>query len=406
MGMLGPDHFERLDATDPLGHLRERFRLPTGRVYLDGNSLGPLPFHVPEVVRRTVEDEWGVDLIASWNENGWWDLPRRVGDRIARLIGAPVGTVVAADTTTVSLYKAAAAARRLRADRDVILTDSGNFPTDLYVLGSVADQTGAHLVVVDPTEVEDRLADDVAVVALTHVDYRTGRRHAMDRLHEGAHRVGAVTVWDLSHSVGVMDLDLSDADMAVGCGYKYLNGGPGAPAFLYVNRRHHMDFDNPISGWFGHEEPFAMEPTFRPAHGIERGQTGTQPILSLVALEAALDVFEGVDPAALRRKSEMLVADAVRLVDERLDGFQLVTPRDPEMRGSQLSLTHPEAKGIMAALIARGVVGDLRPPNLLRFGLAPAYQRHMDVWEAVQAMMDVMEEEEWRRVPDRTGPVT
>lgn len=406
MHMPGRGHFEGLDAADPLRHLRDLFRLPKGQVYLDGNSLGPLPVHVPEAVRRTVEDEWGRDLIASWNEHGWWDLARRVGDRIAPLLGVPPGTVVAGDSTTVSLYKGVAAARRLRPGRDVILTDSGNFPTDLYALGSVAEQTGADLVVVDPDQVEGRLGDDVAVVALTHVDYRTGRRHPLERMTEAARAAGVVTVWDLSHSVGAMDLDLSGADLAVGCGYKYLNGGPGAPSFFYVNQVHHEDFTNPIAGWWGHRAPFAMEPTFRPARGIGRAQVGTQPILSLVALDAALDVFEGVDPVALRRKSELLVRDFVALAEERLDGFRVVTPPEPDMRGSHVSLAHPEAGGVMAALIERGVVGDVRPPGLLRFGLAPVYQRHVDIWEGVETIRHVMETHEWRRPRDRAGPVT
>lgn len=404
--MPGRDHFEELDAVDPLRHLRQRFRLPPGLVYLDGNSLGPLPSPVPDAVRRTVEDEWGDDLIASWNQHGWWELPRRIGARIAKLIGVPPSTVVAGDATTISLYKAVFAARRLRPHRDVILTDSGNFPTDLYALGSVADQTGAHLVTVAPEEVEDRIGEDVAVIALTHVDYRTGRRHHLAALTRAARAAGAVSVWDLSHSVGAMDLDLSEADMAIGCGYKYLNGGPGAPSFLYVNERHHHDFLNPIAGWWGHDDPFAMDGSFRPAPGIGRAQVGTQPILSLAALDAALDVFEGVDPAALRRKSELLVNDFIDLVEATLDGFEVVTPREAEMRGSHVSLSHPQASQIMGALIARRVVGDVRPPDLLRFGLAPVYQRHVDVWDGVEAIRLVMEAEEWRRAPSRPGPVT
>lgn len=389
--MLDRDHFEKLDARDPLRDLRSRFVLPVGRVYLDGNSLGPLPIHVPEVLERVVRRQWALDLIASWNDNGWWELPRRVGERIGRLIGAPPATVIAGDTTSVSLYKAVSAARRLRPDRPVILTDSGNFPTDLYVLGSVADQGGARLETVEPCRVEERLVGDVAVVCLTHVDYRTGRRHPMALLTEAAHRAGAVMVWDLSHSVGAMDLDVAEADMAVGCGYKFLNGGPGAPAFLYVNRRHHAEFQNPIAGWWGHAEPFAMESSFYPAEGIQRAQVGTQPILSMAALDAALDVFDGVDTSALRRKSESLGSAFIQLVDERLEGFDVVTPRDTEARGSQVSLAHPRADRIMGALEERGIVGDVRPPNLLRFGLAPAYQRYVDVWDAVKGLREVME---------------
>lgn len=404
--MLDRSHFVGLDADDPLRHLRSRFSLPSGRVYLDGNSLGPLPAHVPQAVERLVVEEWGMDLIDSWNQNGWWELPRRVGERIARLIGAPPATVIVGDTTSVSLYKAVFGARRLRPDRGVILTDSGNFPTDRYVLASVAAQTGSRVETVDPAGVEDRLGDDVAVVSLTHVDYRTGRRHPLASVTEAAHRAGAVVVWDLSHSVGAMDVDVSTADMAVGCGYKYLNGGPGAPAFLYVNERHHQDFANPIAGWWGHADPFGMEPTFRPAEGILRAQVGTQPILSLVALDAALDVFEEVDARLLRRKSERLVSAFIRLADELLAGFEVVTPRDPAARGSHVSLAHPAAQGIMSVLKARGVVGDVRPPNLLRFGLAPVYQRYVDVWEGVDTLRQVVEGEGWRQAPDQAGPVT
>lgn len=404
--MLDRNFFARLDDQDPLGHLVSRFRLPPGLVYLDGNSLGPLPAHVPEAVGRVIERQWGQHLIAAWNDDGWWDLPRRVGERIARLIGAPEGTVVVSDTTTVSFYKAIHAARRLRPDRPVILTDAGNFPTDLYVLASLADRTGARLEVVEPADVAARLADDVAMVALTHVDYRTGRRHPMAELEDAAEQVGAFTVWDLSHSVGAMELDVSRADMAVGCGYKYLNGGPGAPAFLYVNRRHHDMFENPIPGWWGHAEPFAMETSFRAAPGIARAQIGTPPIISLAALDAALDVFDDVDMVALRRKSETLTGYFLELVDARLEGFRVVTPREPDGRGSQVTLAHPEADRIMEALRDRGVVGDIRPPDLLRFGVAPAYQRYLDVWYAVETIRTVMESAEWREAPPQRGPVT
>lgn len=404
--MLDRSHFVELDRQDPLGFVGARFWLPEGLVYLDGNSLGPLPEHVPEVVARVVEEEWGRDLVRSWNDNDWWYLGKSTGERVASLIGAPSGSVIAGDTTTVALYKAAFAAHQLRSDRPVILTDSGNFPSDRYALESVAHRRGVTLEVVDPSDIVDRLGDDVALVALTHVDYRTGRRHSLDRLTDAAHRSGAVILWDLCHSAGAMDIDISEADMAVGCGYKYLNGGPGAPAFVYIHPRHLDGFENPIAGWWGHTDPFAMAPSFEPAAGIDRVQVGTQPIISLASLHAALEVFEGVDPSALRAKSERLVADFIRLADERLEGFEVITPRQPDDRGSHVSLAHPEAPRVMAALISRGVIGDVRPPNLLRFGLAPAYQRHVDVWDCIEAIQRVMEEEEWKRVPARSGPVT
>lgn len=404
--MLDRVYFERLDDEDPLASVGERFSLPEGVVYLDGNSLGPLPAHVPDVVARAVTEEWGMGLIRSWNERGWWTLTREVGERIASLIGADPGTVVAGDTTTIALFKAAVAARRLRQDREVILTDSGNFPTDIYALGSAAEMTAATMIVVPPDEVLGRIERDVAVVSLTHVDFKSGRRHDLDEITGHAHAMGALVLWDLSHTTGAMNVDVSEADMAVGCGYKYLNGGPGAPAFTYVNRRHLDAFHNPIAGWWGHEEPFAMVPGFEPAKGIGRVQVGTQPVISLVSLAAALDVFDGVSPGQLRAKSERLVSDFIRLVDERLEGFEVVTPRRPELRGSHVTLAHPLATGIMAALVADGVIGDVRPPHLLRFGLAPAFQRHVDVWDAVEAIRCVVDEERHLDAPPPRGPVT
>lgn len=404
--MLDRAYFENLDAEDPLATTVARFLLPDGVVYLDGNSLGPLPAHVPAVVDDVVRQQWGKDLITSWNRHDWWTLTSRIGERIAPLIGAPPGSVIAGDTTTLSIYKAVAAALGLAPGRSVVLTDVGNFPTDLYALGSVTRQYGRHLAMAEPGEVVGSIGPDTAVVCLTHVDYRTGRRHDMAAVTEEAHRAGAVMVWDLCHSAGAMELDMTDVDLAVGCGYKYLNGGPGAPAFIYVNPRHHAAIENPIGGWWGHADPFAMEPAFTPAPGIVRLQVGTQPILSLAALDAALDIFEGVDPAALRAKSELLTGDFITLVGERLEGFEVATPRDARQRGSHVSLSHPQAPAIMAALIAGGVIGDVRPPNLLRFGFAPAFQRHVDVWDAVEAISAVMAEERWRTVTLPAGPVT
>ena len=403
--MLDRDHFERLDLDDPLTAVTARFHLPDGVVYLDGNSLGPLPAHVSRALARVVDEEWGEGLIRSWNR-GWWELAGEVGDVIGGMIGAPAGTVIAGDTTTAALFKTTMAALRLRPSRPVILTDSGNFPTDLYVLEAAAGLSGASLEVVGPHEVEGRIGDDVAVVALTHVDYRTGRRHDLAAISEAAHRAGSLVVWDLSHSAGAMEIDIACADMAVGCGYKYLNGGPGAPAFTYVSRDLLPEFTNPISGWWGHREPFAMRTDFEPAPGIERTQVGTPPVISLAALRSALEVFEGVPTRLLREKSERLVGDFVRLVDERLDGFQLVTPRRPEERGSHVALSHPRAREIMAALISEGVIGDVRPPHLLRFGLAPAFQRHVDVWDAVEAIRRVMDNDLWRSAVVPSGPVT
>lgn len=402
--MLDRSHFEALDANDPLGHLRERFDLPSDLIYLDGNSLGPLPSHVPEVLSGVVTHEWGRDLIRSWNINDWWTLAQRTGDRIAPLIGAPPGSVIVGDTTTVSLFKLISAARKLRPERSVVLTDTGNFPTDLYTLGALT--ADSELRMVAPEKVIDSIDEDVAVVALTHVDYRTGRRHDMKALTGLAHEVGALIIWDLSHSAGAMDLDLSVADMAVGCGYKYLNGGPGAPAFSYVRPDHHESFENPIPGWWGHADPFAMEPRFEPAEGIRRLAVGTQPIISMAALHAALEVFADVEMTEVRTKSELLVSDFISLADQRLSEFGLATPRESKGRGSHASLSHPEAAGIMAALVARGVIGDVRPPDLLRFGFAPTFVRHVDVFDAVEILADVMAGNGWRQVPSVSGPVT
>jgi kynureninase len=404
--MLDRAYFERLDAEDPLAPTVARFRLPEGVVYLDGNSLGPLPAHVPDVVADVVERQWGEGLVTSWNRHAWWTLASRVGDKLAPVIGAPLGTVSVGDSTTIALYKAVGAALGLRPERSVILTDSGNFPTDLYALGSLARTVGTELVVAEPEEVAARIDSTIAVLSLTHVDYRTGRRHDMAALTESAQAAGAVVVWDLCHSAGALRLDLTAADFAVGCGYKYLNGGPGAPAYLYVHPQHQGIIQNPISGWWAHARPFAMEQDFTPAAGRERMQVGTQPILSLAAFDAALDVFSGIATAALEEKARRLTSDFIRLVDERLEGFEVITPRRAGERGSHVSLAHPEASAIMAALVSAGVIGDVRPPNLLRFGFAPAFQRHVDVWEAVDVIETVMDEGQWREAEVPAGPVT
>lgn len=404
--MLDRAHFEDLDAQDPFRATVAQFRLPEGTVYLDGNSLGPLPAHVTDVLGDVVERQWGEDLITSWNRNGWWTMARAVGDKLAPVIGAPPASVIAGDGTSVALYKAVGAALALRPDRSVVLTDTGNFPTDLYVLRSVASRYGAEVLEVEPGEVAGAIDAATAVVALTHVDYRTSRRHPMGELTERAHAAGSVVVWDLCHSAGVLDLDLTDVDLAVGCGYKYLNGGPGSPAFIYVHPEHQDVVENPINGWWGHDEPFAMQRDFTPAAGIDRMQVGTQPILSLAAFHAALDVFAGVDMARLEEKAHRLTSDFIRLVDARLDGFEVIAPRQPEQRGSHVSLRHPDAPAIMAALISSGVIGDVRPPHLLRFGFSPIFQRHVDVWDAVEVMSAVMAGDAWRRAPVPIGPVT
>jgi kynureninase len=391
---------EERDAADHLAHLRNRFLLPPGVIYLDGNSLGALPAGVPGRIRRLVEEEWGTGLIRSWNDAGWVDLPRRVGDRIAGLVGARSGTVVACDSTSVNLFKAVEAALALAPERPVILTDSGNFPTDLYVMAGVAARHGIEVRIRSADEVAAAIDRDVAVVALTQVDYRTGRLHDLPAITAATHAAGAISVWDLAHSAGVMPIDLEAAavDLAVGCGYKYLNGGPGAPAFLYVAPRHQDRFRNPIQGWFGHAAPFEFRLEFEAAPGVDRVRVGTPHVLSLAALDAALDVFDGVDLVAVRAKSVALTELFLALVDERLDGtgFGVASPREPSRRGSQVSLGHPAGYAVVQALIDRGVIGDFRSPDLCRFGFSPLYGRFVDVWDAVDRLADVMAMGSWK----------
>jgi kynureninase len=391
-----------LDAADPLAGVRGMFELPEGLIYLDGNSLGALPRSVKPRMQAVVEHQWGADLIASWNNHDWIGLPVRVGAKIARLIGAHADEVIAADSTSVNLFKLAAAALRLNAPRRVILSEAGNFPTDLYILQGLADLLGpaVELRIVEPEQVAGALTEEVALLLLTHVHFRSGRLHDMAALTAAAHAVGALTLWDLSHSAGVLGLQLGRdrADFAVGCGYKYLNGGPGAPAFLYAARRHHDAMRLPLTGWMGHAAPFDFEDGYRPAPGLRQGLVGTPPILSMAALDAALDVFEGLSMADVRRKSQSLTGLFLRLVEERCDGFGLdpACPADQDVRGGQASLRHPEGYALVQALIAAGVVGDFRAPDVLRFGFAPLYVRHADVWDAVDRLREILAAETWR----------
>jgi kynureninase len=384
---------EALDAADPLAPLRVRFRLPPGVIYLDGNSLGALPAGVAARVAHVVEQEWGTDLIRSWNTNGWWEAALRIGERLAPLLGAGPGQVAVCDSTSVNLYKLLVGALRLRPDRRVVVTEADSFPTDLYLTQSVADQLGATVRPCDPTDVAASLDDDVAVVSLTHVNYRTGAMHDLAGVTAAAHAVGALVLWDLAHSAGAVPLalDAAAADLAVGCTYKYLNGGPGSPAYVYVATRHQDALRQPLTGWHGHADPFAMAPTYQAAPGIARTLVGTPPMLSLAALEAALDAFDDVGLEELRAKSISLCELFVALVEARTAGFSLVSPREPSRRGSQVSLSHPQGYAIVQALIARGVIGDYREPGILRFGFAPLYVRHVDVWDAVEHLVAVLD---------------
>lgn len=403
MSSLTRAECEALDAADPLAGWRGRFALPEAVIYLDGNSLGPLPQATAAVVQDVVRRQWGQDLITSWTRHGWVDLPARLGAKIARLIGAGPDEVIVADSISVNLFKLIAAALDLRPGRPVVVSERGNFPTDLYIaqgLGALLGQR-VEFRVVATDELEAALDHRTALLMLTHVDYRTGRLHDMARLTAAAHAVGALALWDLAHSAGAVPVDLRAAavDLAVGCGYKYLNGGPGAPAFLFVAGRWHEQARQPLTGWFGHGRPFAFEPEYQPAPGITRFLAGTPPILSLAALEVGVDLLLEVDPRALRTKSVQLTEAFVDLVEEHCQsfGFALASPRDADRRGSQISLRHPEGYPIMQALIARGVVGDFRAPDLLRFGFAPLYVRFIDVWDAVQTLRAVMAEAAWDR---------
>ncbi len=406
---------EVLDQQDPLRALREQFDLPPGVIYLDGNSLGVLPRATPARLAQAVAQEWGQGLIRSWNSAGWFTLPQRVGDKIAQLIGAGAGEVVAADSTSINLYKVLAAALHMAAadtpHKKRIVSERSNFPTDLYIAEALCQERGYTLTLVEPQEIEAALQDDVAVLMLTHVNYRTGAMHDMAALTAKAHARGILCVWDLAHSTGAVPVHLhaAQADFAVGCGYKYLNGGPGAPAFVWVHPRHTDRFWQPLAGRWGHAAPFEFTPDYRPAPGITRYQCGTQPILSLTALDCGLDTLLAAEAlggmAAVRRKSLALTGLFMQLVRTRLhgQGFGIATPENESQRGSQVSLTRNEgAYAIVQALIARGVIGDFRAgdgghhPDILRFGLTPLYIGYADVWHAVEHLRQVMASGEWR----------
>lgn len=378
-----------LDAEDPLRAFKDEFVLPEGVIYLVGNSLGALPRHTPERVRQAVEDEWGGQLVGGWNHSGWYEQPLTVGDRIAPLIGVGPGQVVAGNTTSIAIFQAVAAALKLRPERRVIVSDVRNFPTDHYMVQGLAGLLGGYEV----RDLAEGRFDDAAVVLLSEVDYRTGARHDVPSVTARAHAAGALIVWDLCHSVGAMEVDVSGADFAVGCTYKYLNAGPGAPAFLYVNPRHQDSAENVLSGWHAHAEPFGFEAGYRPAAGVRRFAVSTPHVLSFAALEAALDVWERVPMDLVRAKSMALTSLFVDLVGDRLE---LASPADPAARGSQVSLRHPDGYPVMRALIDRGVHGDFRAPDILRFGFAPLYIGYADVHDAAAGLLEVLDKELWR----------
>ena len=378
---------------------RDLFHLPDGMIYLDGNSLGPLPRAVRKAVDATVLGEWGEMLITGWNKAGWMAQPARLGDRIGRLIGAEPGHVVVGDTLSIKVYQALASALAMT-ERKVVLSDSGNFPSDLYMADGLIRMLGRghELRVVAPDEVADAIDEDVAVTLITEVDYRTGRRHDMAALTAKAHAVGVITIWDLAHSAGALPVDLAGtgADFAVGCTYKYLNGGPGAPAFIYVAPRHAERAVPALSGWLGHAAPFAFDLDYRAGAGIERMRVGTPPVLQMSALAAALDVWDDVDIHDLRSRSIALTELFIRSVEASTD-LVLASPRDPEMRGSQVSFHHPQGYAVMQALIARGVIGDFRAPDILRFGFTPLYIGEREVLAAAGILAEILRDGSWDR---------
>ncbi|TNE66698.1 MAG: kynureninase [Alphaproteobacteria bacterium] len=401
------------DAADPLAHCRDRFDLPESTIYLDGNSLGPLPRGVAERLAHVVASEWRTDLIKSWNTAGWVDLPRRIGARIAPMIGAKPHEVVMADSTSVNLFKVAAAACRLNPGRTEIISEPGNFPTDLYMMQGLTDFLGPDYVLktVPRGEIMDALGPNTAAVLLTHVHYVTADMYDMQAVTDLAHKAGAMMIWDLSHSAGAVPVDLNgaNADFAVGCGYKYLNGGPGAPAFLYVAERHLEVARQPLSGWFGHKAPFDFVDDFTPAADIRRMLVGTPPVLGASALDAALDAFTGVDMETIRRKSVALGDLFIALSRERLArfGLECVTPENPRVRGSHVSLRCDNGYAVMQALIDRGVIGDFRAPDHMRFGFTPLYLGFEDIYRAVEILEDILARETWRDARYQTrGAVT
>lgn len=390
---------QRLDSEDSLARFRDRFDLPEGVIYLDGNSLGPLQKATRTHVADVVSTQWGQGLIRSWNTHDWIDLPTKVAGKIERLVGAEPGSVAVCDSTSVNLFKVLAAALRMRPGRGVILSEKNNFPTDLHIAQGLVSllEKGHRLVTVEADELPAAMNEDVAVVLLTQVNYRTGRRLDMAKITRLAHAAGALVIWDLAHSAGAFKVDLSaaNADFAVGCCYKFLNGGPGAPAYAYVAPRHLETFRQPLTGWLGHARPFSFVDDFEPHPTIERLRVGTPPVISLAALDASLDIYGEADMTALRAKADQLFDIFASIVAPACPELELVTPRDPAERGSQISFRFAEGYAAMQALIARNVIGDFRGPDIMRFGLTPLYLTHENVWQAANILVEVMRDRLW-----------
>lgn len=393
------DRAGEYDAADPLAGFRQRFCLPEGVIYLDGNSLGALPAATPAIMARVIAAEWGEGLIRSWNSAGWFDASARIGGKIAPLIGAGPHEVIACDSTSVNLFKLIAAALSMRPGRKGILSEPGNFPTDLYMIAGLERQGLAQRRLADRAQLEQALDDDVALLMLTHVHYKTGALHDMAALTRAAHAAGALVLWDLSHSTGALPVDLNavGADFAVGCGYKYLCGGPGAPAFAFVAERHHADLAQPLTGWFGHAAPFAFADDYAPAPGIAQLLCGTPPVLGLAALEVGVDLIAEIGVNRLYGKSQALSAFFLDCLAAQGLTLECISPADASARGSQLSFRHPDAYAICQALIARGVIGDFRDPDVLRLGFAPAYLSFADIAAAARHLAEVLTTREWQR---------
>ncbi|MDA7787718.1 kynureninase [Sphingomonadaceae bacterium] len=407
--MSAREQAERLDTADPLAKYRERFELPKDITYLDGNSLGALPKATAARVAGAVQQEWGEGLVRSWNDADWISMPQRIGAKIAPMIGAKAHEVIACDSTSVNIFKLISAALAMQAPkgqgrRKVILSEPGNFPTDIYMIEGLEAQGLAERRLAGPDEIEAALGEDVALLMLTHVHYKTGRLHDMQRLTKLAQDKGVLVMWDLAHSAGAFPVALNEcsADFAVGCGYKYLNGGPGAPAFAFVAERHHDDLQQPLTGWMGHAQPFAFDDDYRAGKGVGRLLAGTPPILGMAALEVGVDLIAEIGAKRLAEKSRALSEFFREQVTQRCPGLELASPTDPMARGSQLSFRHEHAYPICQALIARGVIGDFRDPDILRFGFAPAYLRFADMLHAAEELADVINSAAWDREEFRT----
>ncbi len=401
--MIEQDQIEAQERSDPLARKRHEFDLPANTVYLDGNSLGCLPIAARERAREVVETQWGRDLIKSWNKHNWIDLPVQIGEKIARLIGAAPGQTICCDSTSVNLFKLLSVALKMQSERCIILSVQDNFPSDLYMLEGLRHQLGSDAVQIKlcaEEEIESAMHEKVAVLMLTQVNFRTGRLLDMQRLTERAHALGILVIWDLAHSAGVLPIELDGChvDFAVGCGYKYLNGGPGAPAFAYVAKRHHQHLHQPLSGWMGHAAPFEFDAQYAPAKNITQLLVGTPPVISMSVLDAALEVYRDVDIKQLRDKAYGLSELFRTLVEQSpyLRDLQLLSPPQPQQRGAQLAYRHPEAYAICQALIDHGVVADFRAPDLLRLGFSPLPLRYIDISTSVTVLTEIMRNERWR----------